>query len=217
MITLYTAGTPNGYKISIALEELGLDYKFQHIKLSDLEQKQDWFLKLNPNGRIPVIIDHDNNDYVVFETGAILLYLAEKTGKLLPKENNQRYQVIQWLFFQMAGIGPMQGQAHVFIHSAPTKIDYAIQRYQNETRRLYQIIDQQLQGRDYIVDDYSIADIACWPWVRIHERANIDMTGLDNLLAWIDRIANRPAVQRGILVPKPNHNNSKPQKKTETA
>ena len=150
MIDLYTAGTPNGYKVSIALEELELSYAVHPIDLSKLEQKQDWFLKLNPNGRIPVIVDRDNDDHVVFESGAILLYLAEKTGRLLPEDPRARSQVIQWLMFQMGGIGPMQGQANVFHRYAPEVIPYAIERYQKETRRLYEVLDRRLGGREYL-------------------------------------------------------------------
>lgn len=201
MIELYTAATPNGWKISIALEELGLDYSVRPIALGRLEQKQDWYIRLNPNGRIPTIIDRDNGDFVVFESGAILIYLAEKTGRLLPSDGNDRSRVIQWLMFQMGGIGPMQGQANVFYRYTPEKIPYAIGRYQRETRRLYEVLDRQLAGRDYLVDQYSIADIANWSWVHRHEWSGVSIKGLDNLRHWIDRIAERPAVIRGRAVP----------------
>ena len=166
MITLYTAPTPNGHKISVMLEEIGLPYEVRVLDLSKGEQKEDWYLKINPNGRIPAIVDHDNDDFAVFESGAILLYLAEKTGKLLPREEKARSRVIQWLMFQMAGVGPMQGQAHVFTRYFPEKIPAVIARYQNETKRLYTVLDRQLAGRDYLVDEYSIADIAIAPWLR---------------------------------------------------
>ncbi|RMF18222.1 MAG: glutathione S-transferase [Alphaproteobacteria bacterium] len=201
MITLYTAPTPNGHKISVMLEEIGLPYEVRVLDLRAGEQKQDWYLKINPNGRIPAIVDHDNDDFNVFESGAIMLYLAEKTGKLLPKEEKARSRVIQWLMFQMAGVGPMQGQAHVFTRYFPETIPSVIARYQNETKRLYTVLDRQLEGREYLVDEYSIADIANWCWVRIHEWAGIDIDDLPHLKAWIDRIAARPAAARGVQIP----------------
>ncbi len=211
MIDLYTAGTPNGYKASIALEELALPYAVHPIDLSQLEQKQDWFLKLNPNGRIPVIVDRDNDDHVVFESGAILLYLAEKTGRLLPKDPTARSQVIQWLMFQMGGIGPMQGQANVFYRYAPKPIPYAIERYQKETRRLYEVLDRRLGGREYLVDDYSIADIASFTWVRVHDWSGVSLDGLEWLERWLARIEARPGVQRGLAIPEPRERKSQEQ------
>ncbi len=204
MITLYTAPTPNGYKISIMLEEIGLPYEVRVLDLANGEQKEDWFLTINPNGRIPAIVDHDNDDFAVFESGAIMLYLAEKTGQLLPAEEKARSRVIQWLMFQMAGVGPMQGQAHVFLRYFPEKIPPVIARYQNETKRLYTVLDRRLADRAYLVDDYSIADIANWCWVRAHEWAGVDISDLPNLTAWLERIAARPAVQRGIQIPPRN-------------
>ena len=204
MITLYTAPTPNGYKISIMLEEIGLPYEVRVLDLANGEQKEDWFLTINPNGRIPAIVDHDNDDFAVFESGAIMLYLAEKTGQLLPAEEKARSRVIQWLMFQMAGVGPMQGQAHVFLRYFPEKIPPVIARYQNETKRLYTVLDRRLADRPYLVDDYSIADIANWCWVRAHEWAGVDISDLPNLTAWLERIAARPAVQRGIQIPPRN-------------
>ncbi len=204
MITLYTAPTPNGYKISVMLEEIGLPYEVRVLDLMKGEQKEEWFLKINPNGRIPAIVDHDNDDFNVFESGAIMLYLAEKTGRLLPKEEKGRSRVIQWLMFQMAGVGPMQGQANVFYRYFPEKIPSVIARYQNETKRLYTVLDRQLAGRDYLVDEYSIADIANWCWVRAHEWAGVSIDDLPNLKAWVERIGARPAVQRGIQIPPRN-------------
>jgi len=201
MIDLYTAPTPNGYKISICLEELGLDYQAHPINLLEEQQKEDWFLAINPNGRIPAIIDHDQDDLKLFESGAILLYLAEKTGKLLPIEPKARAQCIQWLIFQVAGIGPMQGQAQIFKFAAPEKIPYAIKRYVQETMRLYRVLDQQLFNQEYICGSYSIADIACWPWVRLHAKLGINLKDMPHLKAWIYRLNDRPALQRGILVP----------------
>ncbi len=211
MIDLYTAATPNGYKASIALEELELPRTVHPIDLSKLEQKEEWFLKLNPNGRIPVIVDRENDDHVVFESGAILLYLAEKTGRLLPSEPAARSQVIQWLMFQMGGIGPMQGQANVFYRYAPEPIPYAIERYQNETRRLYEVLDRRLAGRDYLVGDYSIADIASFTWVSTHEWSGVSLDGLGHVRRWLERIEARPAVQRGLVVPEPRDRKSEPQ------
>ncbi len=211
MIDLYTAGTPNGYKVSIALEELELPFAVHPIDLSKLEQKQDWFLKLNPNGRIPVIVDRDNDDYAVFESGAILLYLAEKTGRLLPEDPRARSQVIQWLMFQIGGIGPMQGQANVFHRYAPEVIPYAIERYQKETRRLYEVLDRRLGGREYLVDDYSIADIASFTWVRVHDWSGVSLEGLDRVQRWLERIEARPGVQRGLGIPEPREPKSQEQ------
>lgn len=201
MIDLYTAATPNGQKVSIMLEELGLDYKVNALDLAKHEQKQDWYLAINPNGRIPSIIDRDNGDFVVFESGAILIYLAERSGNLLPAEPRARSQVLQWLMFQMGGVGPMQGQAHVFYRYAPEKIPYAIERYQKETLRLYGVLDKQLQQHDYLVGEYSIADIATFTWVRAHAWAGLSLDSLPALAAWCQGLEQRPAVQRGLQVP----------------
>ena len=201
MIKLFTAETPNGWKVSIALEELGLPYEFQHINLVKQEQKEPWFLELNPNGRIPVIIDHDANDLVVFESGAILIYLAEKTGRLLPRDEPGRTRVLQWLMFQMGGVGPMMGQANVFFRYFPEKIQPAIDRYQNECRRLFEVLERQLSRTEYLAGDYSIADIANWAWVRTHEWSGVSIDGLPNLKRWLDALGARPACIRGIKVP----------------
>ena len=201
MIELYTAATPNGRKVSIALEELNLNYTTHTIDLVKQEQKQAWYLQLNPNGRIPAIVDKNNHNFSVFESGAILLYLADKTGKLLPKETKQRSRVIQWLMFQMAGLGPMQGQAHIFYRYAPQKIPFAIKRYQNETRRLYEVVNQQLQDRNYIAGRYSIADIAAYPWIASYEWAGVKLHGLPHLKNWCKRMATRPAVIKGMQIP----------------
>lgn len=201
MIELLTSETPNGWKVSIALEEMALPYTYRHIRLSQLEQKQEWYLKLNPNGRIPTIIDHGNDDFVVFESGAILIYLAEKTGLFLPRDVKGRSRVIQWLMFQMSAIGPMMGQANVFYRYAPEKIPYAIDRYQREVRRLFEILDRQLAEHEYLAGGYSIADIATWSWVRGYEWSGVGIDGLDHLKRWLDLIAARPAVQRGKAIP----------------
>ncbi|MDX2470487.1 MAG: glutathione S-transferase N-terminal domain-containing protein [SAR324 cluster bacterium] len=201
MIDLYSSPTPNGYKISIMLEEIGLDYKAHFINLMENQQKEDWFLQINPNGRIPAIIDHDLNDFKLFESGAILLYLAEKTGMLLPKKPSQKAECIQWLMFQMSAIGPMQGQAHVFKFAVPKKNDYAIKRYVNETERLYKILDLQLKDREFITGDYSIADIALWPWIRLHLKVGITLKDKPSLCRWLKQLALRQAFIQGIRIP----------------
>ncbi len=204
MIELFTAATPNGLKVSIALEELGLPYTVRPISLGSLEQKEPWFLEINPNGRIPAIIDHDNGEFPVFESGAILIYLAEKTGRLLPTEPRARSKVFQWLMFQMAGVGPMMGQANVFFRYAPEKIPYAIDRYQREVRRLFEVLEKQLARNQYIAgNEYTIADIAHFPWVVGHEWSGVSIEGLPQLKRWLDLLAARPAVQKGRAVPPP--------------
>ena len=201
MIDLYSAPTPNGYKASVMLEETGLPYALHAIDLSAGEQKQDRFLKICPNGRIPAIVDREEDDFAVFESGAILIYLAEKAGMLLPTDKKKRSQVIQWLMFQMGGVGPMQGQANVFSRYFPEKIPAVIARYQNETRRLYGVLDRRLEDRAFLVDDYSIADIANWCWVRSHAWSGVEIDDLPNLKAWVDRIYARPAAAKGITIP----------------
>jgi GSH-dependent disulfide-bond oxidoreductase len=201
MIELLTADTPNGFKFSIALEEMRLPYTYRHIKLEEGEQKEGWYVALNPNGRIPTIIDHDTNDFVVFESGAILVYLAERSGKLLPKDAAGRSLVMQWLMFQMGGIGPMMGQANVFFRYAPEKIPYAIERYQREVRRLFGVLDRRLAAHTFLAGEYSIADIAHWSWVQGHDWSGVSLEGLRHLKRWHDLIAARPAVVRGKAVP----------------
>ena len=201
MIDLYTSPTPNGWKASIMLEELGVPYTVKPIRLEMLEQKQEWYLKLNPNGRTPTIVDRDEGGFAVFESGAILIYLAEKTGKLMPQDRKGRSTVIQWVMFQMGGIGPMQGQANVFYRYAPEKIPYAIDRYQKETKRLYTVLDKRLQDREYLCGDYSIADIATWPWVSLHGWAGVDIDDLPHLQRWIGEVGTRPAVEKGRAIP----------------
>ena len=203
MIDLYTASTPNGWKVSVMLEEIGMPYTVHPISLGKGEQKSPEFLRLNPNGRIPAIVDRDAGDFAVFESGAIMLYLAKKSGQLMPKDARGESRVTQWLMFQMSGIGPMMGQANVFYRYFPEKIPAAIARYQNEGRRLFEVLERQLTGREYLCDEYSIADIANWCWVRIHEWSGIDVGGLANLQAWLARLEARPACQRGIVVPEP--------------
>ncbi len=202
MIDLYTSATPNGYKASVALEELGLPYEVHYLQLGKQEQKADWFLKINPNGRIPAIVDRDADNLAVFESGAILIYLAEKTGKLMPKDVAGRSRVIQWLMFQMGGVGPMMGQANVFYRYWQEKYQPAIDRYQNESRRLFEVMDRQLKDHEYLAGEYSIADIANWCWARIYPWSGVSVEGLDHLQRWLKVIGERPAVQRGIMVPK---------------
>jgi glutathione S-transferase/GST-like protein len=204
MIDLYTARTPNGYKASVMLEEVGLPYEVHALNLGKLEQKQLWYLKINPNGRIPAIVDRGADNFAVFESGAILIYLAEKTGKLLPTEPKSRSRVIQWLMFQMGGIGPMMGQANVFYRYFPEKYEPAIQRYQKESRRLFEVLDTRLDESEWLADDYSIADIANWCWVIGYKWSGVSIDGLANLRRWMDAMKARPACGRGIKVPPPD-------------
>ncbi|MDD1152514.1 glutathione S-transferase N-terminal domain-containing protein [Pseudomonas sp. TNT2022 ID357] len=204
MIDLYTAATPNGHKVSILLEELGLPYTVHALSFDKREQKAPAFLKINPNGRIPAIVDRDNGDFPVFESGAILVYLAERSGQLLPADPKGRSIVMQWLMFQMGGVGPMQGQANVFFRYFPEKLQGAIDRYQHETRRLYEVLDTRLQQVEYLAGDYSIADIATFPWVRGHEWSGVSVQGLSALQRWMAALEARPAVQRGLQVPQRN-------------
>lgn len=201
MIDLYTAPTPNGHKVSIALEELQLDYNSIPVDLSAGEQKNPEYLKINPNGRIPTIVDREEGDFAVFESGAILIYLAEKAGRLLPADKKKHSQVIQWLMFQMGGVGPMQGQANVFFRYFPEKLQPVIDRYQNECRRLFTVLDSQLDSQEYLCGEYSIADIATWSWVRIYEWSGVNIEGLNNLQRWMETMKGRPACARGVKIP----------------
>ena len=201
MIDLYTAATPNGHKASIALEELGLPYTLKVLDLTAGDQKRPDFLAINPNGRIPAIVDHDASGFAVFESGAVLIYLAEKTGRLMPTDVQGRSRVLQWLMFQMGGVGPMMGQANVFFRYFPEKIPAVIDRYQGETKRLFRVLDTHLKDREYLAGDYSIADIANWAWVRTHRWSGVDIDDLPHLKRWRDAIRARPAVQRGIEMP----------------
>lgn len=203
MIDFYTAATPNGWKVALLLEELDAEYTVKPISLSDGEQKTPEYLKINPNGRIPTIVDREADNFAVFESGAIMIYLAEKFGRFLPLDVKGRSKVLQWLMFQMAGVGPMQGQANVFYRYFDEKIPSVIARYHNETRRLYEVLDRQLEGRDYLCDEYSIADMATWPWVSIAFWAGVETDGLDNLNAWVKRIGERNAAQKAITIPHP--------------
>ena len=200
MLELYTTSTPNGWKASVTLEEMGLDYRLHKISLQEQQQKETGYLAINPNGRIPTLVD---DGFAVFESGAIMIYLAEKTGCLMPTDVKGRSEVIQWLMFQMGGIGPMMGQANVFFRSMEEKIPTAISRYQNESRRLFEVLDGQLDDSEWLTKDFSIADIANWCWVRLYFWSGVSLEGLDSLQRWLAAMEARPACQRGIAVPEP--------------
>jgi GST-like protein len=205
MIDLYTWATPNGRKISVMLEEVGLPYEVHPVNLQKQEQFKPEYLAINPNNKIPSIIDRDGpggKPYTLFESGAILMYLAEKSGKLMPKEISARYEVIQWLMFQMGGVGPMFGQAHNFFRSDPQKDSYGVERFKKEVARLYDVMDRQLAKREFLASDYSIADIATYPWVSRYEMHQTKLEDFPNVKRWFDTISARPAVQRGMALPK---------------
>ena len=206
MIDLFTAPTPNGHKASVTLEELGLEYRVRAINFSEREQKESWFLDINPNGRIPAIIDTEPADgeagpVTVFESGAIMIYLADKTGRLLPVGGRARSEVIQWLMFQMGGIGPMMGQANVFFRYMDKTIPTAIRRYQRESRRLFEVLDRRLGESEWLGRGFSIADIANWCWVRTYRWSGVSIDNLPNLRRWLDAMKERPACRKGIEVP----------------
>jgi GSH-dependent disulfide-bond oxidoreductase len=201
MIDLYTSSTPNGWKASVALEEMEVPYEVHGISLSAGTQKEPWFLKINPNGRIPAIVDRDADNFAVFESGAIMIYLAEKTGRFMPSDVKGRSRVIQWLMFQMGGIGPMMGQANVFARYWHEVYQPAIDRYRNESRRLFEVLNNRLADHEYLAGDYSIADMANWCWVRTYPWPGVSVDGLDHLQRWISAIQERAAVQRGVKVP----------------
>ena len=203
MIDLYTWPTPNGHKMHIMLEEVGLDYKVIPIDIGAGDQFDPEFLKISPNNKMPAMVDHDGpggEALPMFESGAMLLYLAEKTGRFLPSEMAARYRVTQWLMFQMGHIGPMLGQAHHFRAYAPEKIPYAVDRYTNEASRLYGVLDTRLGESEYLADEYSVADIAVFPWLRSHERQGQDLNDFPHVKRWFEAIDARPAVQRGLQV-----------------
>lgn len=202
MIDLYTHNTPNGHKISICLEELNLPYTVKVVNVRQGEQFKDEFLALNPNGKIPVIIDHDTGQ-TVFESCAILLYLADKVERLIPSSGKARWEAIQWLFFQAASIGPILGQRAHFALVTSEKIPYAVERYTKETNRLYGVLEGRLKEREYICDEYSIVDIAHWGWIYTAKRMGFSFDEFPNLTAWHEQIATRPAVTKGITVPAP--------------
>ncbi len=201
MIDLYAWPTPNAFKVSIMLEETGTPYRVFPVDITKGDQFKADFLKMNPNNKMPVIVDSDGPDgqpITIFESGAILLYLAEKTGRFIPRDVRGRYAVTQWLMFQMASIGPMLGQVHHFRVYAPEPIPYAIERYTNEARRLYNVLDRRLGEVDYLAGDYSIADMAVFPWIRPYKRQGLDINDFPNLKRWFEAIDARPAVQRGL-------------------
>ncbi|MBB1161306.1 glutathione binding-like protein [Aquariibacter albus] len=204
MVTVYSWPTPNGHKVHILLEECGLPYQVEPVDIGAGAQFDPAFLAISPNNKIPALVDPDGPGGApisLFESGAILMYLAEKTGRFLPSEPRARWSVLQWLMFQMGGVGPMLGQAHHFRLYAPEPIDYAIERYTREARRIYGVMDQRLVHSAWLAgEDYSIADIAVWPWLRTAERQGVDWSDFPRLKAWFDRIAERPAVQRGLAV-----------------
>lgn len=202
MIELYTAPTPNGHKVSIALEEMALPYQLHPLSFDRAEQKAPAFLAINPNGRIPAIVDTDvAGGFAVFESGAILLYLAEKTGQFLPSDAQGRSRVVQWLMWQMGGLGPMMGQANVFARYFPERIASVTERYQRESRRLLEVMNGQLGRSEYLAGDYSIADMAAYPWAAIHDWPGVSIDGLDHLARWLAAVGARSAVQAGLAKP----------------
>ena len=201
MIDLYTWTTPNGRKASIMLEEVGLPYTVHAVNIGQGEQFEPAFLEISPNNKIPAIVDQDNG-VTMMQSGAILLYLADKTGKLMPKEGRASWQVMEWLMWQMGDLGPMLGQAHHFLKFNKGKSDYAEERYGKEAKRLYGVLDKRLAEHEYIADDYSVADIATWPWISRYEWHEVDIEAFPNVKRWYTAIATRPAVQKGYHVPK---------------
>ncbi|MDA9356127.1 glutathione S-transferase N-terminal domain-containing protein [Gammaproteobacteria bacterium] len=201
MIHLYTASTPNGHKVSCMLEAIDMPYEIHSVNLGEGDQRKPDFLKISPNGRIPAIVDTDNDDLSIFESGAIMLYLAEKSGKLIPSDIKGRAKVIEWLMFQMGGIGPMMGQANVFSRYFPEKIQPAIDRYQNESRRLFEVLDMQLSKNEWLAGEYSIADIANWCWVRTHNWSGVSLEGLVYLEKWKNKMYDQPGMLKGTKVP----------------
>jgi GST-like protein len=201
MIHLYTASTPNGHKVSCMLEAIEMTYEIHTVNLGEGDQRKPEFLKISPNGRIPAIVDTDNDDLSIFESGAIMLYLAEKSGKLIPSDIKGRAKVIEWLMFQMGGIGPMMGQANVFSRYFPEKIQPAIDRYQNESRRLFEVLDMQLSKNEWLAGEYSIADIANWCWVRTHNWSGVSLEGLEYLEKWKNKMYDQPGMLKGTKVP----------------
>ena len=201
MIDFYTAPTPNGHKVSCTLEAMELEYETHVVNLMENEQKKPEFLAISPNGRIPAIVDRDVDNLPIFESGAIMIYLAEKTGKLMPTDLNEKAKVLEWLMFQMGGIGPMMGQANVFFRYFPEKIQPAIDRYQNEGRRLFEVLDTHLAKQDWLAKDYSIADIANWCWVRTYKWSGISIESLNNLERWMKAMYDQPGMSAGLEVP----------------
>ncbi|MDA7600274.1 glutathione S-transferase N-terminal domain-containing protein [Gammaproteobacteria bacterium] len=201
MIDFYTAPTPNGHKVSCTLEAMELEYETHVVNLMENEQKKPEFLAISPNGRIPAIVDRDADNLPIFESGAIMIYLAEKTGKLMPTDLDEKAKVLEWVMFQMGGVGPMMGQANVFFRYFPEKIQPAIDRYQNEGRRLFEVLDDHLAKQEWLAKDYSIADIANWCWVRTYKWSGISIEGLDHLQRWMKAMYDQPGMSAGLSVP----------------
>jgi len=201
MIDFYTAPTPNGHKVSCTLEAMELEYETHVVNLMENEQKKPEFLAISPNGRIPAIVDRDADNLPIFESGAIMIYLAEKTGKLMPTDLDEKAKVLEWVMFQMGGVGPMMGQANVFFRYFPEKIQPAIDRYQNEGRRLFEVLDNHLAKQEWLAKDYSIADIANWCWVRTYKWSGISIEGLDHLQRWMKAMYDQPGMSAGLSVP----------------
>lgn len=204
MIDLYTWGTPNGRKVSIMLEECALPYRSHPIDIGKGQQHEPAFVAINPNSKIPAIVDPDGpggKPFTLFESGAILLYLAKKTGRFFPLDERRQFEALQWLMFQMGGVGPMFGQAHHFLRAAPEPVPYAIERYVKESRRLYGVLDGHLKDHDYLADEYSVADMATYPWVARHEWHKVDLADFPRVRRWFEAIKARPAVVRGMQVP----------------
>jgi GSH-dependent disulfide-bond oxidoreductase len=202
VIDLYTWPAPNGHKVQILVEELGIPYRVMPIDITQGDQHQPGYRMVNPNGKIPAIVDHAPRDggapMRIFESGAVMLYLAEKEGRFLPTELRARSEVLQWLFWQVGGLGPMMGQAQHFFRYAPQPVPYGVERYQQETRRLLQVLEDRLEGRDFIGVEFSIADMACFPWLRIHKLTGVSLQEFPRVLAWYGRVRARPAVGRGV-------------------
>ena len=204
MIDLYSWSTPNGHKAQIMLEETGFEYLLHQVNIGEGEQHAPEYLAINPNSKIPAIIDRDGpggEALPIFESGAILLYLAEKSGSFLPTEPQPRWQAISWLMFQMGGVGPMLGQAGYFRNLAPEPVPAAIERYTGEAERLYRVVDRRLAEAEFLAGEYSIADIACFPWMRVHQRLGIEVGDYPNVERWLETINARPAVKRGVALP----------------
>ena len=204
MIDLYTWSTPNGEKVQIMLEETGLEYRLNAVNLQEGEQFEPDFLAISPSGKIPAIIDQDGpggESIPIFESGGILLYLADKSGSFLPADPQLRWQAISWLMFQMGGVGPMLGQAGYFLNKAPEPVPAAVERYTREADRLYGVVDGRLADREFLAGEYSIADMACFPWLRVHERVGVEITDHPNVARWLETVETRPAVQRGLALP----------------
>jgi GST-like protein len=204
VIDLFFWPTGNGKKISIMLEEIGFEYRIIPVNINKGDQHQEDFRVISPNGKMPAIVDHNvaGGPIAVFESGAILTYLADKSGQLLPQEPRARFKVLQWLFWQIGGLGPMAGQAHYFLRYAPTKNEEGMERFRNEVARLYTVMDRHLAHQEFMADEYSIADIVCWPWVFRHDWQGQDLADFPNVKRWFDAVEARPAVQRGALVGK---------------